>query len=145
MTARRTRKPSCSATGRRSTISASRSTAVEAHQNRSVRIADADLRRLAVVFLLGNVVIAVLAPRDVVRPAHAGPHAEVVAVRREYLDALVRPVGDVELALRVEGDAVRQVELALAMARRAPRLDQPSNPVQALHAAVALAVAYGHV
>jgi len=42
------------------------------------------------------------------------------ALRREDLDALVGPVGDVELAVGVEGDAVRQVELALALARRAP-------------------------
>src|SRR3984893_13916331 len=117
--------------------------AVEAHQDISVRIADAALPGLAVVFLLGNVVIAVLASRDVVRPAHAGPLAQVVAVRREYLDALVRPVGDVELALGVEGDAVRQVELALAMARRAPRLDEPSVAGKAVHAGVAVAV--GHV
>ncbi len=58
--------------------------------------------------------------RDVVGAAHAGPLAEEVAVGREDLDALVRPVGDVELAVRVERDAVRQVELALALARRAP-------------------------
>src|SRR3984893_8151929 len=117
--------------------------AVEADENISVRIADADLRGLAVVFLLGNVVIAVLAPRDVVRPAHAGPLAQVVAVRREYLDALVRPVGHVQLALRVEGDAVRQVGLAPPMAPRAPRLDEPSVARKAVHAGVAVAV--GHV
>src|SRR5712671_1757993 len=117
--------------------------AVEADENRSVRIADADLRGLAAVFLLGNIEIAVLAARDVVRPAHAGPHAEEVAVRREYLDALVRSIGHVELAVRVERDAVRQVELALAMARRAPRLDEPAVARKAVHAGVAVAV--GHV
>src|SRR2546430_12261159 len=95
-------------------------------EHRSVRIADADLRRLAAIFLLGDVEIAVLAAGDVVRAAHAGPLAEEVAIRREDLDALVGPVGDVELAVRVEGDAVRQVELALAMARRAPGFAEPA-------------------
>src|SRR5207302_11519950 len=57
--------------------------AVEADEHISLSIADADLRRLAAVFLLGDVEIAVLAAGDVVRPAHAGPHAEEVAVRRE--------------------------------------------------------------
>src|SRR5262249_4765984 len=84
-----------------------------------------------------------LATRDVVRPAHAGPHAEIVAVRREYLDALIRPVGHIELSLRIEGDAVRQVELALAMARATPRLDEASVPGEAVHAGAA--VASGHV
>src|SRR6516162_7571843 len=87
-------------------------------------IAHADIGGLAVVFLLGDVVVAVLAAGDVVGAAHAGPLAEKVALRREDLDALVRPVGDVELAVIIEGDAVRQVELALAVARRAPRLDE---------------------
>src|SRR5579862_7538851 len=96
--------------------------AVEADQHRSIGVADADLRGLAVDFLLGDVEIAVLAAGDVVGAPHAGPHAEEVAVGREYLDAFIRPVGDVELAVGVEGDAVRQVELALALARRAPRL-----------------------
>src|SRR5712691_4097616 len=98
----------------------------ETGEHISLSIADADLRGLAVVFLLGNVEIAVLAAGDVVGAAHAGPHAEVVAVRREYLDALVRPVGDVELAGVVEGDRVRQMELARAIPRRAPRFDQPA-------------------
>jgi hypothetical protein len=59
--------------------------------------------------------IAVLAAGDVVRPARVGPHAEEVALRREDVDALVRPVGHVELAVRVDRDAVRQVELALGL------------------------------
>src|SRR5437588_9025777 len=63
--------------------------AVEADENISLSIADANLGGLAAVFLLGDVEIAVLAARDVVWPAHAGPLAEEVAVRREYLDALV--------------------------------------------------------
>src|SRR6266849_6230564 len=84
----------------------------KAGEHRSLSIADADLRGLAVVFLLGNVKIAVLAAADVVGAAHAGPLAEEIAVGREDLDALVGPVGDVELASIVERNAVRQVELA---------------------------------
>src|SRR6266851_7374836 len=117
--------------------------ALHAGEHRSVRVAYADLRGLVAVFLLGNVEIAVLAARDVVRPAHAGPHAEEVALRREYLDALVRSIGHVKLAVRVDRDAVRQVELALGLARRAPRLDEPAVARKAVHAGVAVAV--GHV
>src|SRR5579862_599330 len=97
----------------------------EAGQHMALAVADADLRRLAVVFLLGDVEIAVLAAADVVGAAHAGPLALEVALRREDLDALVGPVGDVEEAGIVEGDAVRQVELARPVARRAPRFNEP--------------------
>jgi hypothetical protein len=62
---------------------------------------------------------------------------EEVAVGCEDLDALVRPVSDVELALIVERDAVRQVELALSMARLTPRFDEP--PVACAHVVRALA------
>ena len=77
---------------------------VEARENRSVRIADADLRGLAVVFLLGNVVIAVLAAADVVRPAHAGPLAEELAVQptvsRKAVHASVAvAVGHIDIAV----------------------------------------------
>src|SRR2546425_1173369 len=115
----------------------------KAGEYRSLPIADADLRGLAVVFLLGDVEIAVPAAADVIGAAHAGPLAEEIAVRREDLDALVRPVGDVELAGIVERDAVRQVELARAMTRRAPRFDQPTVARETVHAGVAVAV--GHV
>jgi hypothetical protein len=46
---------------------------------------------LAVVFLLGDVEIAILAAAEVVGAAHAGPLGEILAVRGEDLDALVRP------------------------------------------------------
>src|SRR6266481_4080236 len=115
----------------------------KAGEHRALSIADADLRGLAVVFLLGDVEIAVLAAADVVGAAHAGPLAEEIAVRREDLDALVRPVGDVELAVIVARDAVRQVELALGVARRAPRFDEPAALRKAVDAGVAVAV--GHI
>ena len=117
--------------------------ALHAGEHISLSVADADIGGLAGVFLLGNVEIAVLAAGDVVGAAHAGPLAEVVALGREDLDALVRAVGDIELAVIVEGDAVRQVELALAIARRAPRFDEPAVARKAVHAGVAVAV--GHV
>src|SRR6516162_2371095 len=98
---------------------------------------------LAVVFLLGNVEIAVLAAADVVGAAHPGPLGEILAVRGEDLDALVRPVPDIELAVVIDGDRVRQVELASATARLAPRFDQPSVARKAMHAGVAVAV--GHI
>ena len=117
--------------------------ALQAGEHISLAIADADIGRLALVFLLGDVKIAVLAAGDVVGAPHAGPLAEEVAVRREDLDALVRSIGDVKLAIVVEGDAVRQVELALAMARRAPRFDEPAVARKAVHAGVTVAV--GHI
>src|ERR1700730_18366077 len=61
-----------------------------AGEHPSFRIADADLRGLALVFLFGDVEVAVLAAADIVPAAHAGPLAEEVALRREDLDALVR-------------------------------------------------------
>src|SRR5438309_2668657 len=63
-----------------------------AGEHLSLSVADADLRGLAVVFLLGDVEIAVLAAGDVVGAAHAGPLVEEIAVGREDLDALVRAV-----------------------------------------------------
>src|SRR5262245_55938877 len=109
----------------------------------SLSIADADLSGLAVIFLLGNVEVAILAAGDVVGAAHAGPLAEELALRREDLDALVRAIGDVELAVLVDGDAVRQMKLTRAMARRAPRGDEPAVASEAVHASIAVAV--GHV
>jgi hypothetical protein len=53
--------------------------------------------------LLGDVEIAILAAGDVVRPAHAGPHAEEVAIRREYLDALVGRVVGQRVELKTDG------------------------------------------
>src|ERR1019366_1529813 len=117
--------------------------ALHADEHLAVRIAYADISGFATVFLLRDIVIAVLPARDIIRAAHAGPHAEEVAVGREYLDALVRPIGHVELALGVDRDAVRQMELALGVARRAPRRDEPAVAREAVDAGVAVAV--GHV
>src|SRR5215471_11114837 len=51
--------------------------ALHSGEHISLSITHADLRGLAVVFLLGNVEIAVFAAGDVVGAAHAGPLAEV--------------------------------------------------------------------
>ena len=75
--------------------------------------------------------------------AHAGPPAEVPALGREDLDALVRAVADVELAVVIEGDGVRQVELAGAMTGFAPRFDEPAVACEAVHAGVPVTV--GHI
>jgi hypothetical protein len=53
---------------------------------------------------------------DVVRPANAGPHAEELAAARDYLDALVRSIGHVELAVRVDREAVRRGNWLSALA-----------------------------
>src|SRR5215472_9561908 len=111
--------------------------ALHTREHIPLSIADADLGRLAVVFLFGDVEIAVPPTRDVVGAAHAGPLSEILALRREDLDALVRPVADVELAGVVEGDGVRQVELTRATARLTPRFDEPSIACEAVHARVA--------
>jgi len=50
--------------------------------------------------------------------------AEEVAGGREYLDALVSPIGRAELAVSADRDTVRQVEVALGLARRSSRLDE---------------------
>src|SRR5215831_20828141 len=76
--------------------------ALQTGDHLAVRVAHADVRRLVAVFLLGNVVVAVLAARNVVRSAHPGPHADEIAVRRENLHALVAAIGDVEPTLRVD-------------------------------------------
>src|SRR6187402_2920293 len=44
----------------------------------------------------------------------------------EHLDPLVADIGHVDVALGIEGDALRAVELAVTGARRAPMLDEPA-------------------
>src|ERR1700751_5776269 len=116
--------------------------ALQAGEHISLSIAHADIGRLAVVLLLGDVEIAVLATADVIRAPHPGPLTEEVTVGREDLDALVRSIGHIKLAVVVGCDAVRQVKLAFALARRAPRFDKPAVAREAVHAGVAVAVGY---
>src|SRR5439155_20179580 len=91
--------------------------AFHAGEQLSLRVAHRDMRGAAILLLLGDVEIAVLAAADVVGAAHPGPFAETLAIGGEDLDALVGAVGDVEEALVVEGDRVRQMELARSVPR----------------------------
>src|SRR5688572_5314288 len=78
-----------------------------AGEHRAVAVAYAD-RVLAVPgCLLGQVEVAGGVPGHVVRTAHAGPHADVAAVRREILDAGVGAIGDVDRAVGRDRQAVR--------------------------------------
>src|ERR1051325_943658 len=94
--------------------------ALYAREHPSLSVAHRDVRGPAILLLLGDVEIPVLAAGDVVGAAHPGPFAETFALRREDLDALVGAVGDIELALIVEGDRMRQMKLARPVPRRAP-------------------------
>ena len=58
-------------------------------------------------------------------------------VRREYLDAVVEPVGDVDVSGRTGGDAVGDVELTVAAAIAAPLGDEGAGRVELLDAVVA--------
>jgi hypothetical protein len=73
----------------------------------SVGIANADIGGLP-ASSCSAIEIPVRAARDVVGPAHPGPHAEEVAVVREYQDALVRSIGHVKPTVGVERDVVRE-------------------------------------
>src|ERR1051326_1554926 len=94
--------------------------ALHARQHLALSVAHRDVRRPAILLLLGDVEISVLAAGDVVGAAHPSPLAETLALRRENLNALVGAVGDIEPALIVEGDRVRQMKLARPVPRRPP-------------------------
>src|SRR5207249_7101929 len=109
---------------------------VEARQDLAVSIEDADRRpQLAHVGHLLRVEV------DVGRPMDIAPLGDELPARVEHLDAAVLPVADVDESLRVDPQAVGQVELAgLLLARRAPRREQGALRREAMHAAVAVAV-----
>src|SRR5690242_10260112 len=94
--------------------------ALHSRQHLALSVAHRDVRRPAILLLLGDVEIPVLAAGDVVGAAHPGPLAETLALRREDLDALVGAVRNIEPALIVEGDRVRQMKLPRPVPRRAP-------------------------
>src|SRR6185436_14541987 len=71
-------------------------TAFQACNDIAFAVAQANIRGLVVMLLFGDVEDAVLAQRDVVGAAHAGPHAEQFAIRRQHLDAPVGAIGDIE-------------------------------------------------
>jgi hypothetical protein len=111
----------------------------------SPRIAEGDVGRIAIGLLLGDGVGSIRAACDVVRAAHAGPLTKERALGREDLDAAVGSVGNIELAVVVDRDAVRQMELSLGMARRAPGRDELAVACEAVHAGIAVAVGYINV
>src|SRR5215472_780595 len=85
-------------------------------------VADADLGGLAVVFLLGDVEVAVLAAADVVGAADAGPLGEILAVRGEDLDALVRPRPTIWPAFRRQSCRPSLRRLPPAISSRTPAI-----------------------
>ena len=68
------------------------------------------------VLVVGNV--------DRARTVHILPLRLEVALRVEYLHAMVLPVGHVDISVGVGGDIVRDVELSGVDARLAPRKEQ---------------------
>src|SRR5687767_15151990 len=99
-----------------------------------------DRRVLHAVFVAGVGDVEVL--RRSAGHAHGERRADVAelrlerAFRVEHLDSLVAGVGDVDVALRIDGNRFHAVELALAGARRSPVLDEASVLVQLGHAVV---------
>ena len=69
------------------------------------------------------------------QPGRAKGHEEG-AVGAELLDAVVAPVGDVDIAQLIDGDAPRHVELALATAVAAPLAQEAALAGELLHAVV---------
>src|SRR6201998_4295065 len=65
--------------------------ALHASESVSVPVATADVSGVALIFLLGDVEIAILAAGDVVGAAHASPLADELAFGSKDLYALVRP------------------------------------------------------
>src|SRR5215467_13282619 len=110
---------------------------------------DADARpyiRPVAVALALRPALADVAERTMPAPqAHAVRTVEVTplclpfAVRVEYLHAVVLAVGDVNPALAIAADVVRDVELARIGARLAPRFQQLSIDCVFVDAGVAIA------
>src|SRR5262245_41389164 len=70
---------------------------------------------------LGDVYVLIAADEDLARTGDVGPLGEELPLWREQLHAAVLAIGDVDGALPVHRDAVRQVKLPGAAARLAPR------------------------
>src|SRR6476661_8493214 len=87
----------------------------------SVAIANADIRGRTVGFLLADVKDAILVPGNVVGAAHTGPHADEISVGGKNLHAPVAAVADIDLAVRCDHKAVRQMKVTgLSLAGLAP-------------------------
>src|SRR5262245_46365676 len=115
--------------------------ALPAGEYPSVAIANADKRRRPVGLLFADVKHAILVPGDIVWSAHASPHADELSVSRENLHASVGAVAHVDLPIRCDQDAVRQVELAgCGLAWLAPGVDELAVARKAVHPGVAVAI-----
>src|SRR5262249_1643205 len=90
-----------------------------------VAIANADKWRRPGALLLADVKHTIFVSGDVVRPAHARPHADELSVGGEYLHASIGAVADVDLPIRSDQHTVRQVELTrCSLAWLAPGVDE---------------------
>jgi hypothetical protein len=97
---------------------------------------EAALSRLQRAPQLGHIDQAILADRNVGRPQHIGPHGEIIAGAIEELEAVILAIADDHILLRVERDAVRQVELARPGADIAPAVEQIALRIEVMDAAL---------
>src|SRR2546425_392070 len=98
-------------------------------------------RRLALVPpQLGDVGAALRVEHEVRGALGVRPLREVLALGAEDLDAIVLAVADEDAAIRVDGDAMRQVELARPGARYAPGLLELAGRREAMHPTVAVPI-----
>src|ERR1044072_4923653 len=112
-----------------------------AGEYRPVAIANADKRRCPVGLLLADVKKAILIPGDVIWPAHASPHADELPIGRENLYTSIGAVADIDLPIRSDQHAVRQVELTgCGLAWLAPGVDELAVARKAVHPGVAVAI-----
>src|SRR5262249_23726301 len=81
-----------------------------------------------------------LVDQELKRPGHVVPLSLIAPVRREELEAAVLAVGDVDRAVLVHGQAMRDVKLARTAPRLAPRLEQAAVRRETMDARVAVAV-----
>ena len=90
---------------------------------------------------LGDAEAAVGGLGNVVGAGHVGPHLQEFALTGEDLYPAVLPVADVNQPLLINQQAVGQVELSrAALARLAPRRNEPPVAAEAVHPAVAVAI-----
>src|SRR5262249_7918695 len=88
-------------------------------------IANTDKRWRPVGLLLADVKHAILVSGDVIWPTHASPHTDELSVGRENLHAAIGAVADIDLPIRSDQHAMRQVELAgCGFARLAPGVNE---------------------
>ena len=92
--------------------------ALHAGRHISLSIADADIGGLAVVFLLGDIEIAVLAARDVVGAAHTGPRRAAARAYNIVTAEYFRPFADrmtpaAIIPMHTPEEAIEELEFAV--------------------------------